>query len=409
MEGRVFMSNEEIISQGLKCVMNTYGRQPIALVKGEGSRVFDADGKEYLDMVGGIAVNALGHAHPEIVAALCEQAAKLIHCSNLYWIEPQVKLASLLTENSCFDKVFFCNSGAEANEGAIKTARKYAKVAGKKNCYKVISAVNSFHGRTFATMAATGQEKIRHNFEPVNPGYKYAAYNDLAAAAALVNENTCAILIEPLQGEGGVIRAENEYLRGLRRLCDENDMLLIFDEVQCGMGRTGRLFAYEHSDVMPDIATVAKALGGGTAIGAFLVNERADVLRPGEHGSTFGGNALAAAAGLAALRCLLKEGFLAAAAAKGDYIVSRLRKMALRLPCIKEIRGLGMLIGVEIDQDGNTLVDACRDKGLLINCTAKNVIRLMPALNISFDEIDKGLAVLEQAMEETLVKTLICD
>lgn len=394
------MNNQEIVNKGLDCVMNTYGRQPIALVKGEGSLVFDADGKEYLDMVGGIAVNALGHCHPEVVEAIYNQAKTLIHCSNLYWIEPQVELAALLTDNSCFSRAFFCNSGAEANEGAIKVARKYAKSIGKGERFEVISTLNSFHGRTFATMAATGQEKIWHNFEPMSPGYRYARYNNLEDMAAMINDDTCAILVEPVQGEGGVIAADSHYLRGLRDMCDKHDILLIFDEVQCGMGRTGKLFAYQHSNVEPDVMTLAKALGGGTAIGCLMVNERANVIVPGEHGSTFGGNPLAAAAGVATVKHMLKPGFLEAAEENSRYLTAKLKEIAKDFPSFKEIRGMGMLIGMELDKEGNTLVNACLDNGLLINCTAKYVVRLMPALNISKAEIDRGLEILAKTMKE---------
>ncbi len=396
------MNNQEIVKEGLKYVMNTYGRQPIALVEGKGSYVYDADGKEYLDMLGGIAVNALGHCHPKITKAICAQAQKLMHCSNLFWIEPQVKLAKLLVENSCFSQVFFCNSGAEANEGAIKAARKYAKAKGKPERFKVITALNSFHGRTMATLAATGQEKIHKNFEPLTPGFKYAELNSPSAIEAVIDEETCAIMVEPIQGEGGIIAAEEEYLKALRNLCDRHDLLLIFDEVQVGMGRTGKLFCYEHSGVLPDIATMAKALGGGTAIGAFLVNERANVLVPGEHGSTFGGNPLATAAGIATLETILEKGFLNEVSAKGEYIKSKLEELAKKFPSIMEIRGRGMLIGIRLNKEGGDLVKTCQDLGLLVNCTAKSIIRLMPALNITREEIDKGLNLLAKAMEKEL-------
>lgn len=395
------MKNQEIMAAGQKYVMNTYGRQPIALVEGKGSLVYDAQGKEYLDLVGGIAVNALGHCHPKVMEAICRQAQKLVHCSNLYWIEPQVALAKLLVEHSCGSRAFFCNSGAEANEGAIKTARKYAEAKGKGERFEVITMLNSFHGRTISTLAATGQEKFHQQFRPLTAGFKYVPFNDLSAAAAAIDGKTCAIMVEPVQGEGGVLAADPQYLQGLHQLCHEHDLLLIFDEVQCGMGRTGKLFAYEHSGVEPDIITLAKALGNGTAIGAFLANERADVLAPGEHGSTFGGNALATAAAQATLECLLEEGFMEEAAAKGAYFQKKLQELQKELPCIKSLRCQGMLIGIELDKPGAPFVEACREAGLLINCTAQTILRLMPALNISYEEIDKALSILAEVLKKT--------
>ncbi|MDD4572154.1 MAG: aspartate aminotransferase family protein, partial [Clostridia bacterium] len=282
------MSNASIMADGQKYVMNTYGRLPIAMVKGKGCHVWDADGKEYLDFVAGVAVNALGHCHPKVVEAIAVQAETLIHCSNLYWIEPQVKLAKLLVENSVYDKVFFANSGAEANEGAIKLARKYAKNSAHPERYEIITMLKSFHGRTLATLTATGQEKVQKGYDPLPPGFKYVPFNDIEALKAAITPYTCAVMLEPVQGEGGVIAADDTYLKQVRALCDEKDMLVIFDEVQVGMGRTGKLFAYQHSGVEADIVTLAKALGGGTPIGAFMAKDAvADSFHPGDHASTF--------------------------------------------------------------------------------------------------------------------------
>ncbi len=394
------LSNAQIIAKGEKYLIHSYGREDFAIVRGQGCRAWDADGKEYLDFVGGIAVNALGHCHPAVVAAIQSQAAKLIHCSNLYWIEPQVELAALLVENSDLAKVFFSNSGAEANEGALKVARKYAKQRGRDGAYEVITARNSFHGRTLATLSATGQEKVHHNFEPLTAGFRYVPYNDLAAAEAAITEKTCAILVEPIQGEGGVIPAEPAYLAGLRKLCDEHDLLLIFDEVQAGMGRSGYLFAYQASGVVPDVVTLAKALGGGTAIGAFLVNERADVLVPGEHGATFGGNALATAAGCAAVGELLKPGFLEAVRENSAYLREKLTALGKAHASILQIRGMGMLLGVVLDRPGAPIKTACVQRGLLINCTAQTVLRLTPPLIVSKEEIDEAIAILDAALED---------
>ena len=335
-EEKQIMNNAEIIVKGQKYCLNVFNRLPIAMVRGEGSYVFDADGNKYLDFVGGIAVNALGHAHPAVAKALAEQAARLIHASNLYWLEPQVQLAEVLAENSAFDKVFFGNSGAEANEGALKLARKYAIYRGHAERQQVITMQSSFHGRTLATLTATGQDKMHHGFEPLAPGFTYVPFNDWPALQAAVNEQTCAIMLEPVQGEAPTETegpaqgeapspAEPEFLRQLRQLCDERDIVLIFDEVQTGLGRTGKLFAYQHSGVVPDIMTLAKALGGGAPIGAFLTTDKvAAAFQPGDHGSTFGGNPLVCAAGLAVMQVMLEQDLPGQAAAMGDYLKSRL-------------------------------------------------------------------------------------
>ncbi|MGB9858965.1 MAG: aspartate aminotransferase family protein, partial [Moorellaceae bacterium] len=278
------MTNAEIIALGEQYVMRTYGRYPIALVRGAGARVWDADGREYLDFVEGLAVNSLGHCHPRVVEAIREQAGKLLHVSNLYWIEPQVELAQMLVENSDLDKVFFCNSGAEANEAAIKLARKYAKLHKGEECYEIISMRRSFHGRTLAALAATGQEKFHRGFEPLPVGFRYVPFNDLEALREAINSRTCAVMLEPVQGEGGVYPADPDYLKAVRELCDKEGILLIFDEVQCGLGRTGYLFAYQYYGVEPDLMTLAKALAGGVPIGAMLAKEEvAAAFAPGDH------------------------------------------------------------------------------------------------------------------------------
>ncbi len=394
------MNNKEIIAEGQEYVMNTYGRLPIALVEGKGSYVWDADGKRYLDFVAGIAVNALGHCHPAVVEAISEQAHKLIHCSNLYWIEPQVKLAKMLVEHSCFDKAFFCNSGAEANEAAFKLARKYAKAQGYTNRYEVISTANSFHGRTLATLNATGQEKVHHNFEPLLDGFKSVPYNDLAAIEDAISDKTCAIIVEPIQGEGGVIVAHAGYLAGLRHLCDEHDLLLIFDEVQVGCGRTGKLFAYQNSGVKPDVMTLAKALAGGVAIGAMLVNQRADVFVPGEHASTFGGNPLATAAAVAAINQMLVEDIPEGVTLKSEYFICKLQQLVDKYDSLLSVRGQGLLLGLVANKPAGAVVEACQGKGLLINCTAGSVLRFVPPLTVSNDEIDEAVAILDQALQE---------
>ncbi|MGI6361258.1 MAG: acetylornithine transaminase [Bacillota bacterium] len=394
------MSNRDLQQKGEQVLMNTYGRLPIAMVKGQGSKVYDADGKEYLDFVAGIAVNNLGHCHPAVVDAIQKQAATLLHCSNLYWIEPQIKLAELLVENSCFDQVFFCNSGAEANEGAIKLARKYAKSKGRTDSYEVISMENSFHGRTLATLTATGQEKIRENFAVLPSGFKYVPFNDIQAIREAISPQTCAIMVEPVQGEGGVIPAEDAYLSELRRLCDEHDLLLIFDEVQVGLGRTGKLFAYQNSGVEPDVMTLAKALGGGTPVGALMAKKAAAAFVPGEHATTFGGNPLVTAAGIAFMETMLKEDICGQAMAGSKYMKEKLLSLQAEFPCLCEVRGLGWLMGVVLDKPGAAIVNSCLEKGLLINCTAENVLRFVPPLNVSFAEIDRAVEILAAALKE---------
>ncbi|HIU10842.1 MAG TPA: acetylornithine transaminase [Candidatus Avidehalobacter gallistercoris] len=395
------MNNVDIKKTGEKYCMNVFNRLPIAMVRGEGSYVFDADGNKYLDFVAGIAVNVLGHAHPAVAQAISEQAHQLIHASNLYWLEPQVQLAQQLVENSDFDKVFFGNSGAEANEGAVKLARRYAVYKEHPERKTVITMKNSFHGRTLLTLTATGQDKMHLGFEPLAPGFKYAQYNNLNSVLAALDDETCAIMLEPVQGEGGVYPADKEFLRALRQLCDERDILLIYDEVQTGIGRTGKLFAYQNSGVCPDIITLAKALGGGMPLGAFMAKDRvAQAFKPGDHGSTFGGNPVACAAGLAVLHEMLAKDVPAQAAATGAYIKERLNEMIAKYSCLLEVRGEGLLLGLQLSIPGADIVKKCLERGLLINCTAGTVLRFIPPLNISRKEADEFLQILTDVLTE---------
>ncbi|MEL7563358.1 MAG: acetylornithine transaminase [Dehalobacterium sp.] len=393
------MNNQEITAKGQKYVMNTYGRLPLAIVKGQGAYVWDADGKEYLDFVSGIAVNNVGHCHPKVVEAVAKQAETLFHCSNLYWIEPQVKLAKILVENSSFDKVFFCNSGAEANEGAIKLARKYAKKHWGEDKYEIITMKKSFHGRTLATLTATGQEKFHKGLEPLPEGFKYAPFNDLEALKQAVGPHTCAVMLEPVQGEGGVLPGEEAFIKGVRELCDEKRLLFIVDEVQCGLGRTGKLFGYQHYGIEPDIMTLAKALGGGAPIGALLAKEQvAEAFQPGDHAATFGGNPLVTAAGVAALTVLLDEDLAQNADAVGEYLRCKLEGLKSKFKFIKEIRGKGLLIGMECEMEVAGIVGACLKEGLLLLSAGPNVLRFLPPLNITFGQVDQAVGILEQAL-----------
>lgn len=389
------MNNRQILSLTDKYVAQTYARFPVALVRGKGTRVWDADGKEYLDFVSGIAVVSLGHSHPAVVRAIKAQAGKLTHVSNLYHILPQSELARELCRHSFADRVFFCNSGAEANEAAIKLARRYGKewLGGR---YEILSAANSFHGRTLATLTATGQEKVRAGYDPLPPGFRQVPYDDLKAMEEAVDEKTVAILVEPIQGEGGVVLPGEDYLSGLRQLCDRRELLLIFDEVQVGMGRTGKLFAYEHYGVEPDIMTLAKALGGGLPLGAMLAKEKvARSFVPGTHASTFGGNPLVCSAGLAVLNTLVSGGALKNCVQMGKLLLQGLQALKPRFPFIREVRGKGLILGMELEFEGNKIVAECLKAGLLINCAAHKVLRFLPPLTLKRKEIDRGLAILE--------------
>jgi predicted acetylornithine/succinylornithine family transaminase len=386
-------------------VAHTYARYPVVLVRGKGTRVWDQEGEEYLDFVSGLAVCNLGHCHPRVVKTIQGQAEKLIHVSNFYYIEPQIQLASLLCKHSFADKVFFCNSGAEANEGAFKLARKFAKEKTGKDRYEIITMERSFHGRTLATLAATAQEKFHKGYEPLMPGFKYVPFNDMGAVKKAIDPKTCAVMVEPIQGEGGVNCPSEGYLKALREICDENSLLLIFDEVQVGMGRTGKLFAYEHEGVEPDILTLAKSLAGGVPIGALLIKKGiADSFKPGDHASTFGGNPLATAAGVAALTAILEEGMLENCRKMGDYFLSELDKMKNQFPFIKEVRGKGLILGMELKIDGSSIVKEMLKKRILINCTMGNVLRFLPPLIVTQEEVDQVVKALGEVFSNCGVR-----
>jgi len=395
------VTNQEIIALTGKYIATTYTRYPIALVRGEGCRVWDADGKAYLDFVAGIAVCALGHSHPRLIRAITAQAQRLLHVSNLYHIEPQACLAELLCRHSFADRAFFCNSGAEANEAALKLARKYAKERFSSDRTEVITMRGSFHGRTLATVTATAQEKYHKGFEPLVPGFRYVPFNDLRAVELAVDARTAAILVEPIQGEGGVQVAADGYLAGLRRLCDERGVLLIFDEVQTGLGRIGTLFAYQQAGVAPDILTLAKALAGGIPMGAMLAREEVmAAFSPGSHAATFGGNPFASAVALETLNTILEEDLPGRAARLGARILDRLRALQARLPVIRALRGRGLLIGIEVAADAKAIVATCMERGLLILTAGDDVLRLVPPLILSEAEADEGLAILEGVLGE---------
>jgi predicted acetylornithine/succinylornithine family transaminase len=389
---------KRLLDEAAKYLMNTYNRYPIVLVKGRGAKVYSDDGKEYLDFVGGIAVNILGHCHPKVVVSIQKQAQRLLHVSNLYHIDSQIKLARLLVENSFADRVFFCNSGAEANEAAIKLARKYAKDHYSEDRYEIITAYNSFHGRTMATITATGQEKIQKGFEPLLPGFKYVPFNDIDALYSAIDDRTCAVMLEPIQGEGGVRVPSLEYFKRVRTLCNESGVLLILDEVQTGMGRTGRLFAHEHFGIEPDIMTLAKGLGGGVPIGAMLAKEHvASSFTPGSHASTFGGNPLVCQAAVATLETILEDNafILKECSRLGEYLKDRLYKLKEEFSgIIVDIRGIGLMVGVELTRECQPIVKACIEKGLLVNCTAGTTLRFTPPLIITEEDIDTALDIL---------------
>ncbi len=393
------MPTEDLRREAERVLMPTYAPSPISIVRGRGSRVYDLEGREYLDFVAGIAVNTLGHGHPDLVAAIQKQAQHLLHASNLYYTEPQVKLAKALVDHSFAKKVFFCNSGAEANEAAIKLVRRYAHQKHGPDRYEIITMLNSFHGRTMATLTATGQEKVQKGFEPLLPGFKYVPLNNMPELEKALSAKTAAVMLELVQGEGGVHVADRTYLKSLRELCRQHDVLLVFDEVQTGMGRTGTLFAYEQLGVHPDIMTLAKGLGGGVPIGACLAtDEAAAAFSPGAHASTFGGNPLACAAALAVLRVLLEGRVLEQSRRMGDYLAKGLLDLKDRLHIVKDVRGLGLLQGMELTIEGKPVVDDCLARGLLINCTMERVLRFVPPLIITQHEIDRLLDTLSQIL-----------
>jgi len=397
------MLTEELEHYSSQYLMPTYARIPISIVRGQGCKVYDAEGREYLDFVAGIAVNALGHGHPDLVTAIERQARHLIHTSNLYYSEPQVQLAQQLVELSFGQKVFFCNSGAEANEAAIKLARKYSTEKFGPERFEIITLHNSFHGRTLATLTATGQAKVHQGFAPLPVGFSYATLNDIQSVKSQITDRTAAVLVEPIQGEGGVVVADQAFMQELRTLCNERQILLIFDEIQTGIGRTGTMFAYEQYGIQPDVMTLAKGLGGGVPIGACIATDNvALAFGPGSHGSTFGGNPLACAASLAVLRVLLDSQLLEKISQVGSYLKKGLQELHSRIPLIKDVRGVGLLQGIELSIEGKSVVQDCLTRRVLINCTMDRVLRFIPPLIVTQKEIDRLL----QVLSDVLIKRL---
>ena len=401
-----FESNAEAIAAADQYLYGNHARMPIVMDRGEGCWVWDLDDRKFLDFVGGIAVNGLGHCHPAIVKAMEERAHTMLHCSNYYYNAPAIQVCKMIVENSCFEKVLFANSGAEANEGQIKLARKYAVDHGHPERYVVISMLKSFHGRTLATATATGQE-IVHNpkwYSPLPEGFRYAEFNNLESVKEQLDDKVCAILTEPVQGEGGVRPATQEFLQGLRDICDERGILLMFDEVQVGSGRTGKLFAHQNYGVEPDTCSMAKALGSGVPIGAVCARgDAAGTLTPGTHGSTFAGGPLACGLAAATLDTMLNEGLMDNAVKVGEHFRAELKKMVDKHPGVaKEVRGLGMINGVELTDNeiGPKVVDKCFEQDVLINCTAGNVLRFIPPLIASEAECDIVVAAVDKALTE---------
>nr|WP_144016498.1 acetylornithine transaminase [Desulfococcus multivorans] len=389
---------QDIMKQADKVLAKTYLRQPIVITRGEGVTVWDADGKAYTDFVAGIAVCNLGHAHPRIAKALCDQAGRLFHVSNLYYTQPQIELATWLVDHSFADRVFFCNSGAEANEAAIKLSRRYFHEKGEAR-HRIVSAEKSFHGRTMATLSATGQDKIKKGFHPVLGGFDFVPFNDIDAMEKAVDHETCAVILEPIQGEGGIRMPDSGYLAAVRRLCDDAGALLIFDEIQTGIGRTGKLFAHEHFGVVPDIMSLAKALANGLPIGAMLAREDvAEAFGPGAHATTFGGTPVITAAAIETLSILTEEGVIEKAVETGDHFLSRLRDLRDRHPVIVDVRGKGLMIGMELSVPGAPLVTACLKRGFLVNCIQENILRFAPPLIIEKAAVDALVDCLDELL-----------
>ena len=393
------MDKKAIIEETEKYYLPVFGRYPMVMELGQGCRVWDNEGNEYVDAFAGIAVNSLGYNHPVLVKAISEQAAKLMHCSNLYYTEIQAKALRVVAEATGMDRIFFANCGAEGNEGAMKLARKYG-VSKAPTKYKIISADESFHGRTFDTLAATGHDYYHVGYGPLSPGHVLVPYGDIKALEAQMDDDVCAVLLEPIQGEGGVHVPPDEYLQQVRALCDKHDALLIFDEVQTGVARTGKWFAYMHSGVKPDILTFAKGIGGGFPVAGFAVPERlAHVFKPGDHGGTFGGNPLACAAVYATLTTIKSEGLVDKVAEKGEYFKNELRKLQEKYPDkVTDVRGCGLMLGMEVAGEGKPIVESCLANNVIVNCTASNVIRIVPPLIISREEIDIVVAALDKAL-----------
>lgn len=393
------MDKKAIIEETEKYYLPVFGRYPMVMELGQGCRVWDNEGNEYVDAFAGIAVNSLGYNHPVLVKTISEQASKLMHCSNLYYTEIQAKALRVVAEATGMDRIFFANCGAEGNEGAMKLARKYG-VSKAPTKYKIISADESFHGRTFDTLAATGHDYYHVGYGPLSPGHVLVPYGDIKALEAQMDDDVCAVLLEPIQGEGGVHVPSDEYLQQVRALCDKHDALLIFDEVQTGVARTGKWFAYMHSGVKPDILTFAKGIGGGFPVAGFAVPERlAHVFKPGDHGGTFGGNPLACAAVYATLTTIKSEGLVDKVAEKGEYFKNELRKLQEKYPDkVTDVRGCGLMLGMEVAGEGKPIVESCLANNVIVNCTAGNVIRIVPPLIISKEEIDIVVAALDKAL-----------
>lgn len=390
---------ENVMEQCDQIMATTYKRFPLLLTRGQGCTLWDNQGKRYTDFVAGIAVCNLGHAHPEISRALCQQANVLWHVSNLFYTEPQVRLAEWLVKNSFADRVFFGNSGAEANEAAIKLARKFFKHKGEPEKFRIISMERSFHGRTMATLSATGQKKVREGYDPVLEGFDFVPFNDIDALKDKIGAQTCAVIAEPVQGEGGVRTPSEEYFRSLRQVCDENGILLIFDEIQTGMGRTGKLFAHQHFGIEPDIMTLAKALGNGLPIGAMLAVEKvAQAFSPGSHASTFGGNPLVTAAALEVVRTMTKENIIDHCKKMGIYFKDRLLWLKNRHETVEDVRGIGLLLGMKVRGEGASVVQSCMEKGFLINCVQENILRFIPPLIIRKKDIDSLISCLDEIL-----------
>ena len=392
------MDTRETIELFDKYVIANYGRLPRVIVKGQGCYLYDAEGNKILDMFPGWAVSGIGHCHPKVVEALQKQAVELLHIDNTFYSEPQGKLAKMLSERAFGGKCFFCNSGAEANEAALKLAR----LCTSNEKYKFITAEGSFHGRTFATVTATAQPKYHEGFLPLLPGFVYVPFNDVEALEKAFSDEVAAVMVEPIQGEGGINVASDEYLSAIRRLCDQNGAVMILDEVQSGLGRTGKWFGYQHYDVVPDIITMAKALGGGVAIGAMMATEEiAASLVPGKHASTFGGNALACAAGVAVIEAIEEDNLLENTIRMGQYTVEKLNQLKQKHTIIDHIRGIGLMIGVQLTGPGGEIVSKCLEKGLRINCTSETVIRFMPAMITTKEQIDKAIEILDSVLSES--------
>ncbi len=391
------MNTQEVIELFDKYVISNYGRLPKVITKGEGVYLYDADGNRILDMFPGWAVSGIGHCHPKVVEAIRKQAGELLHIDNTFYSEPQGVLSKLLSERAFGGKCFYCNSGAEANEAALKLARLHTG----KDKYKFITAEGSFHGRTFATVTATAQPKYHEGFMPLLPGFTYVPFNDIEAMKNSFTDEVAAVMIEPIQGEGGINVATDEYMQTIRDLCNEHEAVMILDEVQTGIGRTGRWFGYQHFDVEPDIITMAKALGGGTAIGAMMAtNEIAESLVPGKHASTFGGNSLACAAAIGVIEAIEEDDLLENAVNTGQYAQDKLNQLKEKHDIIDHVRGIGMMIGVQLNGDGADIVNKCLEKGLRLNCTQGTVIRFMPAMITSREQIDQAVEIFDSVLSE---------